>query len=241
MRLSNLITTLENSIAKYGYTNYAHHQNELLPSLIKQISTMPREAFGSYQIPSHAEENYKNKETKPIVWTHIYQDADHSYGISMFRLFSGGKMPLHDHPDISGINYLLKGSVDAQSYDIIDVINVDKQEFIGIKYPPKKYKENEAIITLPNKDNIHEFTATENTAILQILLPEFDHKQRICSYWKVMDNLSNDKKNTALVDLQKNQTVKMENISMDNIVGLKIIPEPRDKVDVDVPFDGILE
>ena len=78
-------------------------------------------------------------------------------------------MPLHDHPDISGINYLLKGNVIHQSYDIVDVLNVDKRQFIGIKYPQHEYKTNEAIMTLPNK-RICINLANENTAILQILL-----------------------------------------------------------------------
>ena len=241
MRLSGLLSTLEQSIAKYGYKDYLHHQNELLPSLIKQVASIPRETFGSYDIPSRAEESYSNAKIKPIVWTDVYKDPEYSYGITIFRLFKNQKMPLHDHPDISGINYLLSGNVTHHSYDIVDVLNMDKKQFIGIKYPESNYKQDEAIITLPNKENLHEFTANENTAILQILLPDFDHKQRICSYWKVENNLSNDIKHNCLVNLQKNQTIEMNNITIDDIVGLNIIPEPKDKVDINSPFDGILE
>ena len=58
--------SLEQSIAKYGYNNHLHHQNELLPSLIQQISSS-KDSFGSYDIPSHAEERYLNTKIKPIV------------------------------------------------------------------------------------------------------------------------------------------------------------------------------
>ena len=47
MRLSGLLSTLEQSIAKYGYKDYLHHQNELLPSLIEQVRSIPRDTFGT--------------------------------------------------------------------------------------------------------------------------------------------------------------------------------------------------
>eukprot|EP01084_Bolivina_argentea_P229714 387640_1 len=125
MRLPALIQTLEESIARWGLHNHVYNQNELIPSLIKQMSSIPRESLGSFTIPSRAEDKYKKALIKPIMWTDIYRDPEHAYAITLFRLFKGSRMPLHDHPDISGINYLLCGDIQLQSYDIVDVLNVD--------------------------------------------------------------------------------------------------------------------
>merc|ERR1712129_565667 len=113
----------------------------LIPSLIKQISAIPKNNFGSYRIPLHAEESYANAKIKPIVWSDVYRDG-HSYAITLFRLFKGSRMPLHDHPQIAGINYLLSGDVMHQSYDLIDVRNADKGQFIGIRYDSSHLKED---------------------------------------------------------------------------------------------------
>ena len=240
MRLSNIITTLEESIAKYGTNSFLYHQNELFPSLIKQISAIPRGSFGSYRIPSHAEERYENVPIKPIVWSNIYNDG-HSYSITLFRLFKGSRMPLHDHPDISGINYLLSGDILHQSYDVVDVLNADKRQFVGIKYKETHLKENDVIVTLPHKENIHEFVANENTSILQILVPDYDQKQRRCSYWEVDNDLDNGIKHHSFVELERNKTIDITNLSMNDIVGLTIIPEAKDKLDINVPFDGLID
>ena len=234
--IRGLITTLEHSISKYGITNHLHHETALLPSLVNQIASIPRSNFGSYQIPSHVE-----RDDKPIVWTDIFKDPEASYSIVIFRLFKGGKMPLHDHPNISGINYLLSGAVHHQSYDIVDVLNAEQGQFVGIQYPSSDLKENDVITTLPHKNNIHTFTALENTSVLQILVPDYDHKERRCAYWKVVGGLSNDVKHKTVGDIQRNKTFDVVNLSMDDIIGLNIIPTPADKVDANVPFDGELD
>ena len=48
MRLARLVATLEESIARYGVSNHLSHEHELIPSLIKQVSEIPKPSLGSY-------------------------------------------------------------------------------------------------------------------------------------------------------------------------------------------------
>ena len=235
MALSNLIITMEEAIAKYGLNNL-HHHSDLLPSLIRQVQEIKIKSpsiLGSYAIPKHAEETYAHQANKPIVWTDIYKDPSFAYSITIFRLFKGGTMPLHDHPSIYGINYLLSGSIGHKSYDILDALDVHKGEFIGLQYPLREYLEDDAIMTLPQKENLHEFIATENSSILQILIPDFDHQERVCSYWEVFNDVNMDIKN----DIIK----KRDDLCVEDIIGLRMISEPRSKIDINVPFDGVID
>lgn len=233
--IRGLITSLEHSITKYGITNHQHHETTLLPSLVQQISAIPRSAFGSYCIPSHVE-----RDDKPIVWTDIDRDPNASYSIVIFRLFKGGRMPLHDYPAISGINFILSGSIHHQSYDIVDVLNAERGQFAGIQYPASDLGENDVITTLPHRQNLHQFEALENTSILQILVPDYNQERR-CAYWEVMDLLDNAVKQKTIGDIQRNKVFEATNLTMDDVVALNVIPTPKDKVDANVPFDGLLD
>merc|ERR1711971_204854 len=104
---------------------------------------------------------------------------------------------------MSGINYVLDGAVQHRAMDIVDVVNTEQGRFVGIKHAETRVAQDEVMVTLPHKQNIHGFTATENTAVLQILVPDYDHKERVCSYWEVDEQLDAAIKHKCKMEIEK--------------------------------------
>ena len=75
----------------------------------------------------------------PVLWTHIHsntvenannKDENVSYSMNLIRMFKGCHMPLHDHPNMYGINYILTGKVLSQGYDFLSMLDQqDREEF----------------------------------------------------------------------------------------------------------------
>merc|ERR1712154_314525 len=102
---------------------------------------------------------------------------------------------------------------------IVDVVNAQKGQFVGLKYAETEVRTDEVLLTLPHKQNIHGFTAMENTSVLQILLPDYDHSERVCSYWEVDASISASIKHKCKMEIEKSMTLHhASNVSMDDII-----------------------
>ncbi len=49
-------------------------------------------------------------------------------------------------------------------------------------------KKDEIIWLTPEKGNVHSFTALENSAILDILAPDYDNNARYCNFYKEIED-----------------------------------------------------
>lgn len=103
-------------------------------------------------------------------------------------------MPLHDHPQITGLLKVLHGRVKIRSYTKIDA-NVDPldiqigQRFEVIKADTKILSPDmQAACLTPNDNNFHEITAVEgNAAFFDVLSPPYDDEvggARKCSFYR---------------------------------------------------------
>jgi len=138
-----------------------------------------------------------------IGYQHIYEDQDLSVGI--FMLPKGTSIPLHDHPQMTVLSKLLFGKLDVVSFDMpsdhAQVQGRHKLDEFGLlkgRHPrklhcgPCKREVLEAPAPTewlhPLQGNIHQFTALEDCAILDILTPPYeDAAGRSCHYYKVME------------------------------------------------------
>lgn len=63
----------------------------------------------------------------------------------------------------------------------------------------------EIVLLTPDRGNIHSFKAVENTAILDVLLPNYDHKKRFCNFYYPIKEEDNPK--SMIHDLKGENTV----------------------------------
>ncbi len=90
----------------------------------------------------------------------------------------------------------------------------------------------------PNLKNIHSFTALEDTAILDILLPNYDETTRFCNFYMEVDYY-NDNQEEKKIDINESHTYDMKNESQ-NEKNINNIKQPGEKTQLFYilpPFD----
>jgi cysteamine dioxygenase len=98
-------------------------------------------------------------------------------------------MPLHDHPNMTGLLKVVSGKVKSQSYTRI---NADEKEIIVKAEEPKMLDEKSGSVLLrPDFCNYHELTAVDGpAAFFDILSPPYSdiddtsEDSRHCSFYK---------------------------------------------------------
>lgn len=119
-------------------------------------------------------------------------DKSPEYNIVVFIIPKGFSIPLHNHPNMFVISKLIWGSVLINCYDKniseecnkkteeYDVFQVEENEKIILKI-------NDIAILSPNKNEITEVIANENSALFDIVLPAYEEKEnRPCDYFEVL-------------------------------------------------------
>jgi len=116
-------------------------------------------------------------------------DETPNFNVGVFLIPKGNKLPMHNHPDMFVISKVIWGSVQINCYDRkainddkhleeYDVFQVEEKEKINLK-------KNEITILTPNKNNIHEVTAYEDSAFFDIILPAYEEEEnRSCDYYE---------------------------------------------------------
>ena len=94
-------------------------------------------------------------------------------------------MPLHNHPKMMVIAYLVQGSIQGKLYSqtSVDMVFLKKE----IKLGKKQFACIDGLRTM--EYNLHEFEALEDTLILDILFPDYD-EERDCSFYKEEEEIS---------------------------------------------------
>lgn len=112
-------------------------------------------------------------------------------------------MPLHDHPNMSVFFRLVFGELKYYGYDKIDekfkynefsgdeyLEMLDKKTVIKAKRTKEMtIKQDSQLFVRPSMNNMHTFTATENSCFFDICLPNYtpnSHKRRI-TYFKDLE------------------------------------------------------
>lgn len=94
-------------------------------------------------------------------------------------------MPIHNHPFMMVIAYLIQGSIKVKLYSPTSTNMIfEKKE---IKMNKKQFVCIDGFRTM--QYNLHEFEALEDTLILDILFPDYD-EERDCSYFREEKEIS---------------------------------------------------
>jgi predicted metal-dependent enzyme (double-stranded beta helix superfamily) len=105
---------------------------------------------------------------------------DNLMTIAIYAMSSGTYFPMHDHPGMLGISYILKGEVSYSTYDIPLHQNTDKHK----PFPTIKSKSPLLMAFTPNKNNLHSIKAEINSILFDIFIPSYG-LERYCTYYKI--------------------------------------------------------
>ncbi|KAJ8599975.1 hypothetical protein CTAYLR_010578 [Chrysophaeum taylorii] len=104
------------------------------------------------------------------------------FHICLFLLAPHASIPLHDHPGMTVLSRVLRGSMRVTSYDRVSYGHVTRHEPVTIAAPAR------TVALFPHLRNIHEFVALERgVAILDVIVPPYDD-DRPCTYYDVYDD-----------------------------------------------------
>ena len=111
------------------------------------------------------------------------------FHVSIFIIPKKCKLPLHDHPNMSVLSKVIKGNVKMRSFNIGNdhLIKSGKKVFPAniTDDITKTTKDNSWFLT-PSISNIHEFEATDETAVVfDVLMPPYsDENGRPCHFYE---------------------------------------------------------
>ena len=171
----------------------------------------------------------------PVTYVHVCENEAFSAGVFIVR--NGARLPLHDHPNMSGLLKMIHGQAAVQCYtetneEVPDFVKQEvpvwKQENIKrvVASPEHVIDTNsEPCVLTPSDSNIHEIRATGGVAaFFDILFPPYDQisGSRLCRYYKLVwpSTVQERSKN-----LEEQYLIE--------------IPQPRDFWCNSLPFEGL--
>ena len=119
--------------------------------------------------------NYKNRRKNFPEFTTMHKEK--SFQITLLEFEAGEKIPLHDHPDMSGVILCTKGNIAIDNFDLLPKKSANKKLLL---------KESSSVIMKPGmvgslsstRGNIHSLKANEFTRLIDVFTPPYD-KRRI--------------------------------------------------------------
>lgn len=143
--------------------------------------------------------------------TYIEVACNPSFTMGIFVLRNGGRIPLHDHPQMYGVLKVIQGRVKITTFSCYprdksdisvprDVKRKIRSSQMQSLLPVHKHTESyvsenddESCVLTPTENNYHEICAVGGTAaFLDILAPPYDGKERDCHYYVPLESSAPD-------------------------------------------------
>ncbi len=119
--------------------------------------------------------NYKNRRLNFPEFTKMHKEK--SFQITLLEFEAGEKIPLHDHPDMSGVILCTKGNIAIDNFDLLSKKSVNNK--LLLKQTDSVVMQLGMVGSLSStRGNIHSLKANEFTRLIDIFTPPYD-KRRI--------------------------------------------------------------
>lgn len=186
----NHFETLE---LKNDYLN-KYHECEKMINLISYVNeNIDRKLINITEL--NQREFFMNKDSQMFDCIDILDESP-NFNIGVFLIPKGNTIPLHNHPDMFVISKVIWGSVLINCFDRKDQKDKQLEEYDVFQANEKEkinLKINDIAILTPNKNNIHEVIAHEDSAFFDIILPAYsDEESRSCDYYEKLTVANSD-------------------------------------------------
>ncbi len=112
----------------------------------------------------------------------LVEGPDHSYDVAIVVFEEGEEIPLHDHPDMTGVILGLTGEVEIQSFNLLPELSasgaLQLQRLAVSNVTPGVH----ATLTA-NRGNIHSLRAISRTELLDVFTPGYNQDRSVRSKW----------------------------------------------------------
>lgn len=102
--------------------------------------------------------------------------------VARFNLNKGSKLPLHDHPDKTGVIYMLEGKCRIKSYHI-------EKQVLHITYlklvKDRVLEKDEYDFLTPEVNYIHSFEAVEDCRMWEVFSPPYPVDEEETTYYQI--------------------------------------------------------
>eukprot|EP01084_Bolivina_argentea_P181141 312882_1 len=190
----SLILFIQTCLKQHGTMNHSYHKEILLPQIVEKISQINPTEFEKYQTTQTTNVS--------LEFNDIFVDPT-SLCINVMRLSKNVTNSIHYHsPYINIINYLLKGKIRHQYFDIITSDHC-MEDIIAKECDEEIISVGQTFNTYHNEKNLHTFTALEESWIFGILIPFYDDVQRYETRFNIIPTAYVDHDGKQLVRLTK--------------------------------------
>mmetsp|Transcript_8729 Transcript_8729/g.22278 ORF Transcript_8729/g.22278 Transcript_8729/m.22278 type:complete len:223 (+) Transcript_8729:40-708(+) len=109
------------------------------------------------------------------------------FHICLFLIGPSEHLPLHDHPDMTVLSRVIRGTLTVTSYDV--VAEEGAKRFRAKRHPVDVISAPaETVALFPRLRNLHEFVAgVDGAVILDVIVPPYNDDTRLCTYYDVVD------------------------------------------------------
>lgn len=136
-------------------------------------------------------ERYKNmNQDFPEIRGMYYEEQ---FMVSMLDFEPGEAIPLHDHPDMTGVTYCTTGSVEVEHFDKLEETAKNGNSLLQVERQLEMSAGSTAALTA-NRGNIHRLRANDFTRMIDVFTPPYnkDRVQR-SRYYKMDSNNYQDR------------------------------------------------
>ncbi|CAD8185775.1 unnamed protein product [Paramecium octaurelia] len=172
------------------------------PKYLDTFDYQPITKFTIEALQTKSLQDYINKNLtmyQEISMLPIQFEPDNSFAFAIFTLAPSVTMPLHDHPDMFVLSYVLHGDGIREGWNIkqshLEKVNQFKKTTIqqdvrveAEELPRLSLKAGSICYTTPNACNLHSFinnSSTEPFVFLDIIVPHYDEStNRTITYFE---------------------------------------------------------
>ena len=171
MRPPNAVKALHNAVRDA----VEHHASELIkpgPQIDALLTAMSAVDAAALSI---------DDVQRPGACTYLGIVENEEYSIAAFVLKPGAKIPLHDHPNMTVLSKVVRGSLRVTSFDV----GADGKARRSISLMTSA---DGPAALFPSVDNVHEFQAGAGGAVvLDVIVPPYDEDAgRACHYFEAV-------------------------------------------------------
>ncbi len=141
---------------------------------LKKVSEMANKLHLNDKAITDIYENYNNRRKNFPEFTKMHKEL--SFEITLLEFEAGEKIPLHNHPDMSGVILCSSGKIAIDNFDLLKEKSTNDKLLLNFVSSVELTTGMVGSLS-STKGNIHQLEAKEFTRLIDIFTPPYDKKR----------------------------------------------------------------